>query len=74
MVARERELDLLIRLWREVQEGQGRAVWVQGEAGIGKSPFARRAQGAVGRGVEMDAHSGPVAQSRHTVFGGGGMG
>lgn len=37
IVGRDEELALLLRRWREAQSGEGRAVVVAGEAGIGKS-------------------------------------
>lgn len=37
LVARERELDTLLNLWRISQEGTGQLVLLSGEAGIGKT-------------------------------------
>ena len=37
LVGREEELDLLLRRWRQVCDGQGRVVLIAGEPGIGKS-------------------------------------
>ncbi len=37
LVGREEQLSRLWRLWRKAQQGQGRAVLLSGEAGIGKS-------------------------------------
>jgi tetratricopeptide (TPR) repeat protein len=36
-VGRQQEVDLLLSRWEQVQEGHGRVVLVDGEAGIGKS-------------------------------------
>ncbi|MET3440308.1 TOMM system kinase/cyclase fusion protein [Variovorax paradoxus] len=36
-VGRDRELDLLRAEWTQASEGRGRAVWIRGEPGIGKS-------------------------------------
>jgi TOMM system kinase/cyclase fusion protein len=40
-VGREEELGLLVHRFEQAQEGQGQAVWVGGEAGIGKSRLVR---------------------------------
>ncbi len=37
LVGREPELELLLGRWEQVQEGEGQAVLVSGEAGLGKS-------------------------------------
>jgi class 3 adenylate cyclase/predicted ATPase len=37
LVGREEELELLMRRWRQSASGEGRAVLIAGEAGIGKS-------------------------------------
>jgi class 3 adenylate cyclase len=37
LVGREEELDLLLRRWRQAVSGEGRAVLLSGEPGIGKS-------------------------------------
>ena len=36
-VGREKELDLLLRRWRQLREEGGKAVFIAGEAGLGKS-------------------------------------
>jgi len=41
LVGREEELDLLLRRWHQVQEGEGRVVLLIGEPGIGKSRILR---------------------------------
>jgi class 3 adenylate cyclase len=41
MVGRDEELALLLRHWREAVGGEGRAVLILGEPGIGKSRLAR---------------------------------
>src|SRR6185369_15880688 len=37
LVGRGEELDLLLRRWRQAQDGEGQVVLLGGEAGIGKS-------------------------------------
>lgn len=37
LVGRDRERDALLAAWREAVDGRGRVVYVEGEAGIGKS-------------------------------------
>jgi AAA ATPase domain len=41
LLGREEELDLLLRRWVEAKRGEGRAVLLTGEPGIGKSRIAR---------------------------------
>jgi TOMM system kinase/cyclase fusion protein len=41
-VGREQELGLLLDRFDQVQEGEGQAVWIAGEAGIGKSRLVHR--------------------------------
>jgi tetratricopeptide (TPR) repeat protein len=41
MVNREAERSLFLQHWEQVQEGQGRVIVLQGEAGIGKSRLLR---------------------------------
>jgi class 3 adenylate cyclase/predicted ATPase len=41
LLGREEELDLLLRRWEQVQQGEGRVVVLTGEPGIGKSRIAR---------------------------------
>jgi class 3 adenylate cyclase len=41
LVGRDEELELLLRWWRHVQDGEGRVVFLSGEAGIGKSRLSR---------------------------------
>ena len=40
LVGRDEEMELLLRRWQQVQDGEGRVVLVSGEAGIGKSRLA----------------------------------
>jgi predicted ATPase/class 3 adenylate cyclase len=41
LIGRQAELDRLTQLWRDAREGRGRAVFILGEAGIGKSRLVR---------------------------------
>ncbi len=41
MVGREQELALLLERWAQAREGEGQAVLLVGEAGIGKSRITR---------------------------------
>ena len=46
LVGREREVDLLLRQWQQIQGGLGRVVLLLGEPGIGKSRITRSPKGA----------------------------
>jgi class 3 adenylate cyclase/predicted ATPase len=48
LVGREEEVDLLWRRWEQARRGEGRAVLVTGEPGIGKSRLVRALQERVG--------------------------
>jgi hypothetical protein len=48
LVGREEEIELLLRRWRQAQEGEGRVVLLSGEAGIGKSRITRALQEYLG--------------------------
>lgn len=52
LVGREEELELLLRRWQQIAEGEGRVVLLSGEAGIGKS----RLTAALEEGVKNEAH------------------
>jgi class 3 adenylate cyclase len=41
LVGREEEVDLLLRRWEQAKRGDGRAVLISGEPGIGKSRIAQ---------------------------------
>ena len=41
LLGREEELDLLVRRWQQAKAGEGRAVLIAGEPGIGKSRLTR---------------------------------
>ena len=47
LVGREEEFDLLLRRWQQAKRGEGRAVLVIGEAGIGKSRLSQALQAHV---------------------------
>ena len=44
LVGREEEMAILLRRWQQVQVGDGRAVLIEGDAGIGKSRIRRALQ------------------------------
>jgi predicted ATPase len=48
MVGREEEIELLLRRWRQAQEGEGRVVLLSGEPGIGKSRIAHALEECLG--------------------------
>jgi len=37
LVGRDEEIELLLRRWQQIKSGKGRAVFITGEPGIGKS-------------------------------------
>jgi class 3 adenylate cyclase len=41
LVGRDEELELILRWWQHVQDGEGRVIFLSGEAGIGKSRLSR---------------------------------
>jgi class 3 adenylate cyclase len=52
LVGREEELDLLLRRWQQAKGGEGRAVLIAGEPGIGKS----RLTAALAERIEGEPH------------------
>jgi class 3 adenylate cyclase/predicted ATPase len=48
LVGREQELDLLLDRWRQVTGGQGQAVLLMGDAGIGKSRLVQAMRERIG--------------------------
>ena len=44
LIGRDEEIDLLLRRWRRAVQGEGRAVVLTGDPGIGKSHIARALQ------------------------------
>ncbi|MDP6406149.1 MAG: adenylate/guanylate cyclase domain-containing protein [Alphaproteobacteria bacterium] len=44
LVGREEEIGLLLKRWRQAQEGEGQVVLLSGEAGVGKSRILRGLQ------------------------------
>jgi class 3 adenylate cyclase/tetratricopeptide (TPR) repeat protein len=58
MVGRDQELALVVERWRQAAAGEGQAVLLVGEAGIGKSRLVR----AVLDAVEGDEHTAPRHQ------------
>src|SRR5262252_6527052 len=53
LVGRDEELDLLLRRWQQAKAGEGRAVLISGEAGIGKS----RLTAALSERIEDEPHT-----------------
>jgi class 3 adenylate cyclase/predicted ATPase len=53
LVGRDEELDLLLRRWHQAGTGEGRAVLVSGEPGIGKS----RLTAALSQSIRGDGHT-----------------
>src|SRR5262249_30498524 len=53
LVGRDKELDLLLRHWRQAKSGEGWVVMVSGEPGIGKS----RLTAALSQHIESEAHT-----------------
>ena len=53
LVGRDEELDLLLRRWQQAKAGEGRAVLISGEPGIGKS----RLTAALSQRIESDPHT-----------------
>jgi len=53
LVGRDEELDLLLRRWQQAESGEGRAVLVSGEPGIGKS----RLTAALSHRIESEPHT-----------------
>src|SRR6516165_5760351 len=53
LVGRDEELDLLLRRWQQAKAGEGRAVLLTGEPGIGKS----RITAALSQRIESEPHT-----------------
>ena len=52
-VGREKELGVLLKLWRQVLRGEKKVVWVTGEAGIGKSRLVHALVRSVGQSAAV---------------------
>ena len=63
LFGREEELELLLRRWRRAQTGEGQAVLLAGEAGIGKSRLAAAVREAVAD--EASVHLSYFCSPRH---------
>ncbi len=53
LVGREQELARLLDLWRKVEEGDGQAVILSGDPGIGKSHLVRTLESQIQRGRQQ---------------------
>jgi DNA-binding winged helix-turn-helix (wHTH) protein/predicted ATPase len=53
LIGRDEELDLLLRRWQRARSGEGRAVLVSGEPGIGKSRLAA----VLSQRIETEPHT-----------------
>jgi hypothetical protein len=53
LVGREEEIELLIRRWQQAKTGEGRAVRISGEPGIGKS----RVKAELSQRIESEPHT-----------------
>jgi class 3 adenylate cyclase/predicted ATPase len=53
LVGREEEVELLVRRWQQAKSGEGRAVLISGEPGIGKS----RLTAALSEHIESEPHT-----------------
>ncbi|ETX07658.1 MAG: hypothetical protein ETSY2_09970, partial [Candidatus Entotheonella gemina] len=65
MVNREAELSLFLEYWDQVQEGRGRIIVLNGEAGIGKSrlALAMRALLDEGTSIQLECRCSPYDQN-----------
>ena len=73
---REAELAEIDSIWREVQQGRGRVVLIEGEAGSGKSLFLEHVLGQAGRqgapvlyGRNSEADRAPFSALREAIEG-----
>ena len=62
MIGRDQELALLRQRWTEAQSGEGQAILLVGEAGIGKSRLTRGLRDAIAEGPHTEAHWQPMHQ------------
>lgn len=68
MLGRERELETLRALWDEARRGEGRLVFVEGPAGIGKSRLARALAETTGiRAFQLQCAPHLASQALHPV-------
>lgn len=72
IVGRRNELAILHEGWERASRGEGRAILVGGEAGIGKSTLVRAMLDAVtaSGGAALSGGFGPDDESAYSVFGG----
>ena len=65
LVGREEEMELLLRRWQQIKNGEGRVVLLAGEPGIGKSRLtAALEEQSQGRSAYVPALFLPAASSR----------
>jgi tetratricopeptide (TPR) repeat protein len=62
-VGRERELNTLKALWQNVQRGQGQAIFIGGEVGVGKTTFVQKFIREGGQGVRSLQGAGYASDS-----------
>ena len=62
LVGRDEEIDLLLRRWQQIQSGEGRAVLISGEPGIGKSRLVRALQDSLTNGMVLGFYCSPNYQ------------
>lgn len=65
LTGRSKALARLLRQWRLVRQGQGRAVLIRGETGIGKSTLIEAARAQLGELELSDVYRCSPCQSRH---------
>src|ERR1051326_1595067 len=56
LIGRDEEIDLLLRRWRRARTGDGQAVLISGEPGIGKSRLAAELEGRLRSEPHVSAH------------------
>jgi class 3 adenylate cyclase/DNA-binding response OmpR family regulator/predicted ATPase len=62
LIGRDEEIDLLLRRWRQIQSGEGRAVLISGEPGIGKSRLVRALEDRLANDAVLSFYCSPNHQ------------